>query len=100
MDTASMERTDSASSTARTAAFVYGAVCYALFLCTFLYAAGFVGGWFVPRTIDSGKSDPTQRALLINILILSVFARGAASHGPNTTVCRLATHFGMRSQPR
>ena len=74
MDTASMERTDSASSAVRTVAFVYGAVCYVLFLGTLLYAAGFICGWFVPRTIDSGKSDPIQRALLVNILLLSVFA--------------------------
>jgi protein-S-isoprenylcysteine O-methyltransferase Ste14 len=58
----------------RLLALLYGAVCYTVFLLTFLYAIGFVSGFGVPRTIDSGPSAPIATALLIDVLLLGLFA--------------------------
>lgn len=54
----------------RVLAFVYGVVCYLIFLCTFLYAA-----WFVWR-MDSIAATQTDwaRALLIDAGLLALFA--------------------------
>ncbi len=54
--------------------FLYGIVCYLIFFVTFLYAVGFVGNFIVPKTIDNGFQGGTNLALLIDILLLSLFA--------------------------
>ena len=52
----------------------YGAVCYVVFLAAFLYAIGFVGNVVVPRSIDHGVTAPIAEAVVINVLLLGLFA--------------------------
>ena len=59
---------------ARIIAFLYGLLAYLVFLGAFLYAIGFVTGLVVPKTIDAGAVVPLGEALVVNILLLSLFA--------------------------
>lgn len=58
----------------RIAVFLFGVVSYALFLVSFLYAIGFVGGFGVPTTIDGIPAGSVAAAIAIDALLLMVFA--------------------------
>ncbi|MBU9766723.1 isoprenylcysteine carboxylmethyltransferase family protein [Mycobacterium sp. TNTM28] len=52
----------------------YGTASYLVFVAAFLYAIGFVGDFAVPRTVDSGIAAPPAEAVIVNLLLLLVFA--------------------------
>jgi protein-S-isoprenylcysteine O-methyltransferase Ste14 len=58
----------------RIIALLYGIASYVAFFVTILYAIGFVSGLVVPKTIDSGTVVPMAEALIVNLLLMSVFA--------------------------
>jgi len=55
-------------------AFLYGIASYVAFFGTILYAIGFVTGLPVPKTIDDGPAGSAAEALIIDLLLMSVFA--------------------------
>jgi protein-S-isoprenylcysteine O-methyltransferase Ste14 len=63
---------------ARVGTFAFGLIAYAMFVGAFLYAAGFVSGLVVPKTVDGGAWSsttvtPPQLALPINSALLMLF---------------------------
>lgn len=58
----------------RILALAYGSAAYAVFLGTFLYAIGFASGVVVPKTVDTGPVVSIAEALVVNMLLLSLFA--------------------------
>ena len=54
--------------------FIYGVVSYLIFFGAFLYAIVFVGNLFVPKTVDTGEKTVFGTALVINVVLLGIFA--------------------------
>ena len=52
----------------------YAVAVYLFFLATFLYAVAFVGDLPVPKTVDAGGSASPWAAVVIDLLLLTVFA--------------------------
>lgn len=55
-------------------AFLYGIAAYLVFFATILYAIGFVMGLVVPKSIDTGTDTPAAEAVIINLLLMVLFA--------------------------
>jgi protein-S-isoprenylcysteine O-methyltransferase Ste14 len=57
----------------------YGMAAYLVFLVTFLYVIGFVGGVLVPKTIDAGipagaAGEPVFVSVIVDVSLLALFA--------------------------
>lgn len=55
-------------------AFLYGIAAYLVFFVTILYAIGFVMGLVVPKSIDTGADTSAVEALIVNLLLMALFA--------------------------
>jgi protein-S-isoprenylcysteine O-methyltransferase Ste14 len=58
----------------RILALLFGIVCYAIFVVTFLYQIGFVAGIVVPKTIDDGAVVSKFQAIATDVVLLGLFA--------------------------
>jgi protein-S-isoprenylcysteine O-methyltransferase Ste14 len=58
----------------RVAFLLYGVVAYLLFFAAILYGIGFVGNLVVPKGIDGGELVPVSTAIVVNVLLLLLFA--------------------------
>ena len=58
----------------RIIALIYGIASYLFFSVTFLYALCFLSDFIVPKTIDSGTPGPVMEAVIVNLVLMTVFA--------------------------
>ena len=59
---------------ARLLILLYAIVSYAVFLVSSLYAIGFVGNYLVPKSIDVGGPTNLSEAIVVDLLLLGIFA--------------------------
>lgn len=57
----------------RWSVLLLGMVSYVWFLGTFLYLAGFIGGFLTPTRLDGPLSGPLSEALLVDLLLILQF---------------------------
>jgi len=84
----------------RYAGLAFGTLSYVIFLGTFLYAIGFVSGFLVPKTIDSGETGSPIEAIIVNLVVLSIFAvqhSGMARRGFKRMLANAVPPFVERS---
>jgi len=55
-------------------AIVYGSIAYLAGFITLVYAIGFLGGLPVPKTINSGIPGDLISSIIINLVVLTLFA--------------------------
>lgn len=55
-------------------ALLYGGICYLIFFASFLYAIAFVENLPVPKTIDSGVQGDLVKSIIVDLIVLGVFA--------------------------
>jgi len=55
-------------------AFLYGILAYLAFVVAIVYAMGFVAGFAVPKSIDTGSQSSPVEAVLVNLLLMLLFA--------------------------
>ncbi len=58
----------------RLIAFLYGACSYAVGFAALVYAIGFLTGLVVPKTIDDGTVVPVAEAVIVDLVLMSLFA--------------------------
>ena len=58
----------------RAAALIYGLICYLIFSASFAYAPAFIGNFLVPKTIDVGPVSGLAEAILLDAILLGLFA--------------------------
>jgi protein-S-isoprenylcysteine O-methyltransferase Ste14 len=58
----------------RVAPFIYGIASYLVFLCSINYAVFFIGNYLVPKSIDVGPESGLAQSILIDIVLLGMFA--------------------------
>lgn len=59
---------------ARLLILFYAIVSYAVFFVSFLYSLGFVGNYLVPKSIDVGGEASWSEAIVVDLLLLGIFA--------------------------
>jgi len=59
---------------ARLLILLYAIVSYAVFFVSFLYSLGFVGNYLVPKSIDVGGEANWSEAIVVDLLLLGIFA--------------------------
>ena len=58
----------------KTALLVYGLIAYCIFLGSFIYFIAFLEDIIVPKTINTGDTATTGKAVLVDFTLLTVFA--------------------------
>jgi protein-S-isoprenylcysteine O-methyltransferase Ste14 len=53
---------------------LFGIIAYLIAMASVAYAIGFVANYWVPKSIDSGSVGPLGEALVVNVLLLGLFA--------------------------
>jgi protein-S-isoprenylcysteine O-methyltransferase Ste14 len=57
----------------RSICFAYGICCHLMFLVVYAYMAGFVGNFFVPKSIDSAPRNSIGWAVTVDLALLLLF---------------------------
>jgi protein-S-isoprenylcysteine O-methyltransferase Ste14 len=58
----------------RVAALICGLVSYLVFFCSSLYVVAFIGNYRVQKSIDVGSGSGLAQSILINVVLLGLFA--------------------------